>query len=84
MNDVITANLPILAYELPSCGGRIERQTYEGQDWWIVRIDGMRLSKSGSLDFEPLSSSKTDEWISVHRFESVGDAYKTYLIFREA
>ena len=41
-----------------------------GDDRWAVKRDGCEcLSVSGKWDYEPLPSSRTDEWMAAHRFD---------------
>ena len=67
----------ILSYELPD-DGVLERQTHRGKDWWVVRRFNERMSKSGEFSYEPLNSSKTEEWINDHTFANPREAYEAY------
>jgi len=40
----------------------------EKEPWGIFNIMTLRLSKKGTFDFEPIPSSRTDEWIKEHSF----------------
>lgn len=65
----------VTAYALP--GGIIVERCVQrdGSFLWAVR-DWYRncLSKSGEWDDEPFPSSRTDDWIAQHRFESAAEA----------
>jgi hypothetical protein len=68
----------ILSYELPE-GATLERQTYQGKDWWIIRgATCDRMSKSGEFSYEPMNSNKTEEWIRDHTFANSREAYEAY------
>lgn len=41
---------------------------YAGRGLWAVRRGVMCLDKSGKWDYEPTSSSRTDEWYARNRF----------------
>jgi hypothetical protein len=64
----------VSAYRLPS-GVSIERvDQRSGPDKWAVRFHGDCLSTSGVWDYEHLPSSRDDEWLAAHRFETADAA----------
>lgn len=46
---------------------------------FAVLQDGLRMDVNGEFDFEPLPSSRTDEWIANHTFYDLADAKKAVL-----
>lgn len=43
---------------------------YAGHDRWAVRIRGSRcLDINGRWDWEPIPSSREDDWLATHRFD---------------
>lgn len=40
-----------------------------GRGLWAVLHKGYCLGRDGTWDYEPRSSSRTDEWLTEHRFE---------------
>jgi hypothetical protein len=45
---------------------RVERTHHTGQ--WAVRLRSACLSVEGEWDYEPLPSSREDDWLERHRF----------------
>lgn len=42
---------------------------YRGYGKWAVLIGPYCYSADGEYDYEPSSSSRTDEWLATHRFD---------------
>lgn len=42
---------------------------YAGFDRWAVRHLSQCLSRDGEWDYEPLPSSREDDWLAAHRFD---------------
>jgi len=42
---------------------------YRGDGLWAVCHGGFCLSRDGEWDYEPLPSSREDDWLAAHRFE---------------
>lgn len=57
--------------------------TYRGKGAWAVIKDSLCMSINGDWDFEPMPSSRTDDWLVGHRFHSAEAAYNAYLRFNE-
>ena len=55
---------------------RVERAVQrDGAPLWAIRRDGDGcLSKSGSWDWEPQPSSRTDKWLLLHRWSDRDEA----------
>lgn len=54
--------IPVV-YEVGQC--RVEAR---GQGWWVVTNGGAVLNKDGQWEYEPLPSSRTDEFLARTRF----------------
>lgn len=60
----------VVAYAVPG-GATVERvMQRDGTRLWAARYESRCLSTSGQWDYEPLPSSRTDEWLAQHRFGS--------------
>jgi hypothetical protein len=42
---------------------------YRGRGLWAVLRHGEALGASGEWDYEPLPSSRDDDWVATHRFD---------------
>ena len=49
-------------------GDRDLRLSWRGEETWAVTSAGACLSRDGTWDHEPHSSSRTEEWLNEHRF----------------
>lgn len=45
---------------------------------WVVYMDGWVLGRDGDWHYEPLPSSRTDEFITLTRFSSPNEAHDMY------
>lgn len=69
-------------YDDPIGPPRIVRHTspfYEGVKWGVNWRSHYVLGKDGTWDYEPLPSSRDDDFYREFRFDSVEDALKTLL-----
>jgi hypothetical protein len=56
-------------------GVTVERcQQRDGSDLWAVRSGPNCLDKDGDWVYEPLPSSRDDEWLAMHRWAMLTDA----------
>lgn len=57
-------------------GRRIYIETREGWEEtnWVILMDGFTLGKDDKYHYEPIPSSRSDEYIANTRFSSLGDA----------
>jgi len=53
--------------------------THVDPETWAVREGCRCLSKSGLFDYEPMPSSREDEWLSEHRFASPDEAFEAFV-----
>lgn len=54
---------------------RLERRDgFKGRRWAITRRGGYVLNKVGAWEYEPIPSSRTEEWLKTVRWESADDA----------
>lgn len=68
----------ICAYELPG-EVRIERATQrDGRHKWAVRRAGSCLNRDSEFEYEPLPSSRDDEFLARCRFDSAESAYAAW------
>ena len=51
--------------------------------YWAVRRDGFALNKQGEWEYEPMPSSRTDEFLDRCRFSDVNDAIAAAVIKHE-
>ena len=68
--------LPISSYRAP--GGRISIDRcgqIEGPDKWAVRNGGSCLNNEGEWEWEPLPSSRDDDFLARCRFSTAAEAY---------
>jgi hypothetical protein len=49
-----------------------------GKGKWAVTYGGMCLGRNGEWDYEPMPSSRTDEWIAANRFDSPEEAERAF------
>lgn len=66
-----TAPLPRVEFH------RMDSPFYPGVKW-AVRKHGSCLDKNGEWEYEPMPSSRTDEFYARCRFESLQDAVNAY------
>lgn len=57
------------------------RVVYRGKGKWAVVQDELCMSVDGEWLYEPIPSSRTNEWLVRHRFNSAELAYDAYLKF---
>lgn len=63
---------------------RVERcKQREGEDQWAVRQFGNALSQTGEWAWEPMPSSRTEEWLRQFRFATSQDAINAAIAARE-
>lgn len=67
------ADAEVLAYGIGDMTVDRVRQL-KGSDLWAVRSGSMCLSTNGEWDWEPMPSSRDDEWIATHRFKTADEA----------
>lgn len=51
--------------------------------FWAVRRDGFALNKQGEWEYEPMPSSRTDEFLERCRFADVNDAISAAVVKHE-
>jgi hypothetical protein len=83
MRDDEAMNLKIKAYALPD-GSTINLDGPDDKPYWTVTHYSNRLSHDGTWDYEPLPSSRTEEWIRNHSFDSVEEAYECFMRAEDA
>jgi len=79
------ALMPIVAWELqPATQGGIgdevqlvRRDGFKGRRWAIVQR-GYVLNKSGQWEYEPIPSSRTEEWLETVRWSSADEAFQAW------
>lgn len=71
-------NLKAKMYALPD-NATINRDGPDEAPYWTVTRYNLRLSQSGEWDYQPLPSSRTEEWIAAHSFDSVESAYECFV-----
>lgn len=54
------------------------RRGRDGFDRWAIQEHGQCYGKSGRWAYEPLPSSRTDDWLEVYRFATKEDALRTW------
>lgn len=62
----------------------IESRGPLGRNSWVVFHKSYVLGKDGEWHYEPLPSSRTDEFIELTRFPSAQDAYQAWIEFSNA
>ena len=70
--------LKIKMYALPD-DSTINLDGPDEAPYWTVTRHNLRLSRDGTWDYEPLPSSRTEEWIRNHSFDSVESAYECFV-----
>lgn len=71
-----SAEAEIASYGLAD-GTRVERAAQmDGTYLWAVRRDGNCLGLDGHWNYEPLPSSRGDEWLALHRFPTAQAAIR--------
>lgn len=61
------------------CGVTIDRLPQrEGPDLYAVHWRGHDLSACGEWGWRPIPSSRTDEWLTAHRFRSLDEAFAAW------
>lgn len=79
-----TIPLEIAAYALPH-EGVIERCSQrDGSFKWAIRRSGSCLALDGLWEFEPMPSSRDEEFLARCRYDSAEAAYATWLSFQDA
>lgn len=75
--DSVDAAPIIAAYQITEGmnGIKVERvQQIKGPAKWAVRCNGNVLSVQGEWDWEPMPSSRDDDWLEKFRFDNAQDA----------
>jgi len=73
--------LEVSAYALPG-DGQIERCSQrDGSFKWAVRRPGSCMNSDGEWEFEPMPSSRDDDFMARCRYENAGAAYTTWVRF---
>lgn len=73
--------LVISAYALPG-DGQIERCSQcNGTFKWAIRRSGSCMNNEGEWEFEPMPSSRDDEFMARCRYESAESAYAAWVRF---
>ena len=72
-------NLRVLAYELDSWENVIDVRLesvgqLDGSEKWAIREEGCCLNKQGEWEFEPLPSSRTDDFYDRCRWDTADAA----------
>lgn len=76
--EVAMMHASICAYALPG-DVKIERCVQsDGSHKWAVRRGGSCLSHEGHYEWEPLPSSRDDEFLARCRFDSAESAYSAW------
>jgi len=76
------SSVEVLAYGLDDMTVDRVRQR-DGGDLWAVRSGSMCLSTQGEWDWEPMPSSRTDEWLGAHRFQNSDEAIRAAIAAKE-
>lgn len=83
-------NVPLFRHAAPQAGAEAEIASYgladgtrveraaqmDGTYLWAVRRDGNCLGLDGHWSYEPLPSSRGDEWLALHRFPTAQAAIR--------
>lgn len=71
----------ICAYELPD-GTHLARCRHrDGGFRWVVRRDGSCLNSDGEFEYEPMPSSRDDDFLARCRFATVEGAYAVWAAY---
>ncbi len=74
--------LEVAAYALPKGEGVIERCSQRDQSYkWAIRRNGSCLNNEGEWEYEPMPSSRDDDFMARCRYDSAESAYATWSQF---
>lgn len=63
---------------------KIERaRQRDGSSLWAIRRDGSVMNKNAEWEFEPMPSSRDDEFIKNCRYATIDEAVETYKRYQE-
>lgn len=65
-------------YELPDEANLESVKQINGHDLWAIRKNNNCLNKNGEWEYEPMPSSRTDDFMERCRYKSIEEAYSTW------
>jgi len=60
------------------------RLQMDGSKKWVIKCQSCVINKDGEMEYEPLPSSRTDEFIENTRFDSKEEVYEAYIKMKDA